>query len=209
MIKKEILHPIFLECCSSVENISSFWKEVFQDLTYGICPYGCFINKGYLLCNTKGKNFIYKIEKKNPLVVFKEVCKLFYDKLGINDTIDDKKKTKNQTPTEEFNKWSKIKKKNQKDSLIMNFLLSMKNTHKITIGKIKKLKTNIHIGLMFKTILPDNITIKNNQITSIKNIEFKQSDIIYTRNFIDFDVNIPKIEFTEKKRIIDLYVVGY
>jgi hypothetical protein len=206
MMKKELLYPVFLEVCFAVDNISIFWKEVFQDLAYGICPHGCFINKGYLLCNTKGRNFIYKIEKKNPISIFDEICLLFTDKLGVRDEIDGSvKKIDESSQKEEINKWSKIKKKNHKDSLILNFLINMKNKHKINLTKIKKLKTNIHIGLMFKTISPDNITIRNNQIQSIKDIEFLHCDVIYNKKLIDFDISLPKIEFTEKKRIVDLY----
>ena len=62
-IKKEIIYPIFLECCQYTTDI--FWENVFEDLSYGKTPYGTYITKDFLCCNYKEKEFSYKIEKNN------------------------------------------------------------------------------------------------------------------------------------------------
>ena len=45
-IKKEIVYPVFLECCEF--SVDSFWENIFEDLAYGKTPYGTYINKNFL-----------------------------------------------------------------------------------------------------------------------------------------------------------------
>ena len=61
-LRKEIVYPIFLECCQYTED--TFWESIFTDLAYGKPPYGTYISKGFLCCTHKKKDFSYKIEKK-------------------------------------------------------------------------------------------------------------------------------------------------
>ena len=63
-IKREIIYPIFLECCQFTDD--KFWENVFEDLAYGKTPYGTYISKDFLCCSYKKKEFSYKIEKKLP-----------------------------------------------------------------------------------------------------------------------------------------------
>ena len=63
-IKREIVYPIFLECCQFTDD--KFWENVFEDLAYGKTPYGTYISKDFLCCSYKKKEFSYKIEKKLP-----------------------------------------------------------------------------------------------------------------------------------------------
>ena len=59
-IRKEILYPIFLECYNHSDDI--YWQNIFEDLSYGISPYGTYFSKDYLCCNYKKKEFSYKIK---------------------------------------------------------------------------------------------------------------------------------------------------
>ena len=142
VFKKEIIYPIFLECCLYIEN--STWRQIFEDLSYGICPYKCFINKGYLCCNVKNKNFIYKItSKKDPKEIYEDVKKLLDEKLDIfgnnNKELEIIEQNNNNASTNIINKWSKIKKKNTREFLIHNFLVSIKKTYNIKKQDILKL----------------------------------------------------------------------
>ena len=60
-MKRELLYPFFIDCCAFTED--KFWKSVFEDLAYGIAPYGAYVSKGAIMCNYKDKEFI--IEKNS------------------------------------------------------------------------------------------------------------------------------------------------
>ena len=53
-----------MECSQFITD--KFWENIFEDLAYGKSPYGTYISKGSLTCKYKDKEFIYKIEKKDP-----------------------------------------------------------------------------------------------------------------------------------------------
>ena len=80
-IKKEIVYPVFLECCEFATD--SFWDNVFEDLAYGKTPYGTYINKNFLCCSYKNKEFSYKIERKEPIELYTDIYDLLTKKLGI------------------------------------------------------------------------------------------------------------------------------
>lgn len=206
VFKKEILYPIFLDCCLHIEN--DVWRQIFEDMAYGICPYKCFINKGYLCCNVKNKSFIYKINnKKEPKDVYEDIKKLFDEKLDILGNNNNKEKDIfDQQQNEQYlNKWSKIKKKNTREFLIHNFLVDTKKKYNIKKSDIVQLKKTIIIGMMFKTIAADDIIIENGKITSINNIKFDQEKIILEKDFIEFDLNSIQQETQDKKSLYDIY----
>ena len=79
--KKEIIYPVFLECCQYTNDI--FWENIFEDLAYGKTPYGTYISKDFLCCNYKDKEFSYKIEKKPSNQLYSDIYGLLHKKLGL------------------------------------------------------------------------------------------------------------------------------
>ena len=77
-IKKDIVYPIFIECLQFTEDI--FWENIFEDLAYGKTPYGTYISKDFLCCKYKKKDFSYKIERKDPKILYEEVYNLLANK---------------------------------------------------------------------------------------------------------------------------------
>ena len=71
VLKKEIIFPVFLNCIQYITD--SFWVNIFEDLAYGITPYGSYISKSFLCCNYKDKEFSYKIERKEPEQLYNDV----------------------------------------------------------------------------------------------------------------------------------------
>ena len=49
--------PIFIGDQSS----DIFWKNTFEELSYGRCPYGIYISNNNICCNYKDKKFCYNI----------------------------------------------------------------------------------------------------------------------------------------------------
>jgi hypothetical protein len=63
-IKREVIYPIFLKVMNITEDI--FWKEIMEDLAYGVAPVGTYISKGVLCCNQSSKEFVYRFIDKDP-----------------------------------------------------------------------------------------------------------------------------------------------
>ena len=80
-IKRDIVYPIFLKTIPFTKD--NFWKDTFENLSYSICPNGCYISKGFLCSNVKGKEFVYKFIDKDVEQIYKDIYKLLKEKLNI------------------------------------------------------------------------------------------------------------------------------
>jgi hypothetical protein len=112
---KELLYPFFIECCKFTHD--KFWKNIFQELAYGITPYSTYINKDMLICNYKDKEFVYKIQKKEAEILYNEIVNIFKHKLGLLSHIEILSKKNDANNLHEhvnYIDWSSIKKKNTK-----------------------------------------------------------------------------------------------
>ena len=81
-IKREIIYPFFIEASKFADDI--FWENIFEDLAYGKTPYGSYISKDFLSCNYTNKEFSYKIERKDPHILYTEIYNLLVN-IGLND----------------------------------------------------------------------------------------------------------------------------
>ena len=208
-IKKEIVYPIFLECCELIED--TFWKNVFEDLAYGKCPYGSYISKDFFCCNYKNKEFSYKIEKKDTNVLYNDIYDLLVKKLGLLSHKDKIKKKVDfvtlENSIKEYRKnWSNIRKKNIKDLLIENYVISMKNKYSLTIKQARNLLSLIFIGMVFKVITVKDIIYEDGIISNIDGISFKNNEVILERDVYDFQINSSNsFIILEKKMMSDTW----
>lgn len=207
-VKKEIVYPIFLECCQLIDD--TFWKNVFEDLAYGKCPYGTYINKDFFCCNYKNKEFSYKIEKKDPEILYNDIYTLLVKKLGLLSHKDKIKKKIDFNNIEEEIKeyrksWSNIRKKNIKDLLIENYVIDMKNKYELTVKKARNLLSLIFVGMVFKVILVKDIIYEDGVITNINGISFKKNEIVLERDIYDFQTNFTPYILIEKKLMADTW----
>ena len=201
VIKKEILYPLFLECLQFTNDF--FWENIFEDLAYGKSPYGTYITKGSLTCKYKDKEFIYKIEKKDVKTLYTEVYVLLSKKLGLlshQDKLNKKIDFENiENEIKEGRKnWNSIRKKNIKDLLIENYVISMKNKYSLSIKQAKYLLSVIFIGMVFKIITVKDIEYKDGIINCINGIEFKKKEIIVNKDIYDIKYNINNIIIEDK-----------
>lgn len=175
-VRRDVIYPIFLKCISYIED--DFWKETFEEMSYGNCYQGSYISKGFLCSNVKGKEFVYKFIDKEPSKIYHDISKLLKEKLNIMSKNDRKilisefeeveKIIKSAKDTE----WSEIKKKSYKDILFQNFLIKMKKEYDLRESQIKRLYNSINLGLMLKSIKNTDIIYKNGEILEIKGIQF-------------------------------------
>jgi len=202
-VNKEIIYPMFLECCQYAED--KFWEKIFEDLAYGIYPYGTYNNKGFLSCSYKGKEFSYKIERKDPKLMYEELYNLFRNRLGILSQKEKLKKRLDFHKVEENiknsrQKWSDIRKKNIKDLLIERYVIQLKNKHSLNIKQTKYLLSLISLSILFKIIAPKDIIYENGEIKDIKGIEISKGKIILKHSIYNVKSSeSPKVTTSTKK----------
>jgi len=201
-IQKEIIYPIFFECCEFAAD--NFWKNIFEDLAYGKTPYGTYINKNFLCCSYKNKEFSYKIERKDSQIIYNDIYNLLANKLGILSRKEKVKKLvafhKTESRIKEFRQeWSNIRKKNIKDLLVEKYVIDMKNTYGLTIKQAKYLLSVLFMAIVFKVITSKDIDYSDGKIQNIKGIEFSKKKIILKRNIYTSDLNISPEIFTDKQ----------
>ena len=201
-LKKEIVYPIFLECC--LHTSDTFWENVFEDLAYGKTPYGTYISNDFLCCSYRKKDFSYKIERKDSNQVHDEVHNLLVTKLGLlspQERVRQKKVFDEYENNMKFsrNSWSSIRKKSIKELLIELFVTRMKNKHSLTLKQSRYLLSSINMGMVFKIITSDDIEYEDGCIQSIIGIEFSQGKVVIIRDIYNINVSvIPKIMINKR-----------
>lgn len=205
-IRKEIVYPIFLDCYQYASD--TYWEHIFEDLAYGKPPYGTYISKDYLCCSYKKKEFSYKIEKKEAKIMYEEIYEILTRKLGLLSNSEKAKKKKDFSDFEENMRnsrknWCDINKKNIKELLIELFVSRMKNRHQLTISQAKNLLSAILIAMVFKVITSNDIVYENNQITSIKGIEFAKKQVFFNRELYNIESSSTPHIIIEKKLMSD------
>ena len=210
VIKKDIIYPIFIECLNFCEN--KFWLSIFEDLAYGKSPHGTFIHKNFFCCNYKGKEFSYKIEEIEPKNIYSDIFNLLTKRLKILSEEDRKNqildfiKIENEMNEQKYDKWSSIKKKSTKDSLIENFIIEKKKIYDLSEKQVKTLQKQINLGLIFKTISHKDIILKNGRIEKINDLDFFKKDFKFNRDLIKSEELENNIEqFNDFYKLSDIY----
>lgn len=208
-VQKEIIYPVFLQCCQFTTD--TFWENIFEDLAYGITPYGTFISKGFLCCGYKNKEFSYLIEtKKEPILLYNEIYSLLTDKLGILSNNEKLKKKHDfynieTSIKEERKNWSNIRQKNIKDLLIEQYVIAMKETYNLSIKQAKRLLSIIFTGIVFKSIDVKDIEYRDGKIVHILGIDFKDKKILLKRDIYNMDNNSTTVQKSKKQLLSDTW----
>jgi len=189
--KKDIIYPIFIECLEFTKD--NFWEHIFEDLAYGKTPYGTYISKDFLCCKYKKREFTYKIERKEPKIIYDEIYFLLTDKLSLISCEEKIKKKKYYNDMEDSKNirknWSDIKKKNLKETLIELYVLRMKNMYSLSIIQTRYLLSIIFIALSFRVITAKDIDYKNGIIEKINGIDCINKQIIIEKDLYKLDTN--------------------
>jgi len=190
--RKEIVYPVMLECVQFCND--SFWVQIMEDLAYAKPPSGTYISKNFLSCSYKGKEFSYKLERKDPQILYNDIYKLLTEKLGI---LSHKEKIYKKLVFQKLEKdirqsrqdWASIRKKNIKDVLYEKYVIDMGKKHSLDIKQRKYLLSVILISIMFKTITSKDISYKDDKIQDIAGINFSEGKIILKRDLCSLSEN--------------------
>jgi hypothetical protein len=200
--KKEILYPFLLECCKF--STDSYWENIFEDLSYGKTPYGSYINKNFICCSYKNKEFSYKLERKDSKVLYDEIYDLLANKLGILSHKDKMKKRiifhQTESKIKDFRQtWSNIKKKNIKDLLIERYVIGMKNGYNLSVKQTSYILSVIYLAIVFKVITSKDIEYSDGKIQYIDGVEFSDKNIIIKRDIYNINIKVSKEIMSDKK----------
>ncbi len=182
--KKEIAHPIFIEVSRLSTDV--FWITLYENIAFGICPFGVAIDQDSIYSRFKGKQFNYFFGDKTSLEIGEQLTTIFKTKMGISSKLDylnrrdDFKRVLNLSFYEE---WSDIKKKNIRDILIENFVIDLKNKMKLTTLQMHRILNLIIIGFTFKVIINEDVKYDATKcaITDIQGINFQTFAIPKTK----------------------------
>lgn len=176
--RKELLYPVFIKATKLVDDM--FWFYLFEDLAYGICPFGTFIDpdKQSLKCNFKGKQFNFIFKDKTPEEIVENLIQLLSNKLNICSKVEYlKKRIKFGKSLElSYENWKDIKKKNIKDILLENYVITLKKKYDLTPTQTKKLFSVINMGFMFKLITNSHVVYDSDKsiIIDIKGLDIQE-----------------------------------
>jgi hypothetical protein len=207
-IKKTIIYPSFLECCQFTTD--SFWKNIFEDLSYGKTPIGAYIRNGVLYCKKKKKDFRYRIDFTDPKRLYHTIYKFFNSKLNLMtiEKKDEAKKCFNQAKEiikKKYENWSTIKRKNVKNILIEKFIINSKGDE-FSVEDCEKVISMIQILMVSKTILNTDIIYADGSIEDIKGFSYSKMNgkiNIRLRNLPDRDVSSSSCSLTETELMSD------
>ncbi len=207
-IKKcNIVYPIFSECVKYTND--EFWKNLFDDLSLGKYPKSIYISGGTIYPSNKRKGFSYIIptnEDKSPQEVATELRTLLIENTSICSTTDISEKRKelkekNLNVDEITNEttWSKIKKKNIREILIIKYVIRMKEEHKLNWEQTRGLNSLIQMGFIYKMQTSKNVHFNNKQIQKIDGIVFDKKSNQFINEYIDNEIPIEKDENEENE----------
>jgi len=188
-MKKDIIYPIFLKLASTMED--TFWKYIYEDLSYGKCPYGIYLQNDYICCFIKGKEFSYHMDEKNKKSC-EEIHHLLKYKAGILSEKEKIQQKEDFFRQKRSNEKRFINKKFLRDNLIQNFVLKQGERYNIKMENRKNLISFLYISFIFKSISIQDLEFENEEIVGINGIEFSPQNIIIKRKiFIHGNVPTP------------------
>jgi hypothetical protein len=183
--EKDIIYPLLQECMNTESD--NTWKQIFNNMSRGLCPKGMIIQNGTILGSISKKNNIkYCFLDKSCEDIINNIKNLYSNLINI-----DSDKNKRSKEFEEINdsyndyvymEWRSIKKKAIKDILLQNYCISLKSKYNLTSLSIKSGYETIFNALyLYKTHKNIDVEYNEGKIISIKDIEIEDGHIVNKR----------------------------
>jgi hypothetical protein len=183
--KKGVIYPLFLEVSEKCKD--EYWKQFFLDLSIGKIIKGVAVCNGHISSTNKKKGFCYYFVKKTYEDLINELipilinnCNTCPDKNVKMKTIVEKIKKENDEI--KIGKWSKIRRKNIKTSLLQEYLTDLQKNNNLPWYECSYvyniLNNNINSHIMTKIV-----NLENGKITSIKGLEIINGKLVLEHDF--------------------------
>jgi len=185
-MSKVVIHPIFLECKNY--TFDPYWKEKFDNFSKNKFPQGVRYDANHqnLILKIDGKKTeIIALPVEDPAYTFQILMKILQERLNMRSNRDitlQKEEMDNfcsQNVCEMECEWKKIKPKNLKDQLIMDYIAKLKEKHNLNDRETKNLVSTIQIGFQFRSLSQEDVEFSNGTIHNIENLTFDKK----TRKF--------------------------
>ena len=172
---KDIIYPFFLYCTKYTTD--EFWKNIFEDLSFGETPTGVFISKNMIQSIVKGKEFVYKINPtEDPEKIYTDLRHILSDKMNIlSPTELQKNKSLVPRTKTKVDKWSNIKKKTIKDILLSNYVVEICKEKEVSKNKTNDLLDIITLFISLKILDNNDIILSDNKIVKIDGLFFDEN----------------------------------
>lgn len=194
---------LFAKCAK--ETNDPFWQKILIQAQGGKFPSKFGYKAGFLQYK-QGQKVEQIPLSLVPKIAVKEFITFVHDKASIYSDMDKKKtaESKSKMNTETVTSWTKMKKKEQKQS-ISEYVERHRKLYKLTPCEIQQMKYVLNYGFAVKYFHKDNIIINDYIITSIRGLNFDNK----TRKFtIDKTVAIPP-KRSATKRVVQKEIKAF
>lgn len=172
--EKDIIYPILYNC--SINESNQYWKQLFNDLSRGMCPKGLTIKNGVINGSISRKNnIVYNFINDDQNIIQNKIKELFSNLLTSEHKNN---KKENDLITDAYNdfkklEWKNIKKKNIKEFLIQQYIVCLKNKYNIKLNKLNSIYNTIMDAIyVYKTHSNVDINYSDGIILDIIDIEY-------------------------------------
>lgn len=173
----EALSPDMLEEPLELE----FWKELFTTASYSKFPRRFSYRGGALVYKRGGRTSTRSLSQDAKQAV-KEAIN-FFDKYGVVATSSAPPKFfKFPKAQEKIHVTWEAADKTMRENLVSDYVDLIKNKLGLNKHQVASLREAISVGLILKTLRPEDIVIKNNSIASINNLYMEDSGSFSTDN---------------------------
>jgi ABC-type Fe3+/spermidine/putrescine transport system ATPase subunit len=184
-----VIYPFFSRC--EKYTLDPFWKEYFINFSHNKFPQGMKYDpaKKSVILKDGSKNEIIPIPEGDSVATFQVVMKILKEKLKLQSTRELKVQRKEiedsikeQQSIQEVNNkdWKKIRPKNLKDQLIMDYIANLKEKYTLSLYEVKKVASTIQLGFQFKHISAEDIEYSDGVVQNITNLKYSKK----TREFV-------------------------
>lgn len=180
------IHPIFLECKNY--TLDPYWKEKFDNFSRNKFPPGVRYDSNHqnLILKLDGKKTeIIALPIEDPAYTFQIMMKILQQRLNMRSNRDitlqkeEMDEFCTQNACEMDCEWKKIKPKNLKEQLIMDYIAKLKEKYDLNNKEVKHVASVIQLGFYFRSLSQEDVEFSNGVITNIANLKFNKK----TRQF--------------------------
>jgi len=182
-----------LKTCSDLAK-DDYWKLLFLSLSEGKYTKYVFITDNIVYSYNKKKKISYMIQSDkdihltlNELYTFlsyNENIYSSYENEKKKKLIEEEKKNKKEKE-KHIMKWSSVKKKSEKEMLIISYVLDQKTQYDLNWNDTRDLLNLISTGFLYKTQVSNDVVMKDGKIKYISGIEYNQDLKKFENLYID------------------------